>query len=391
MLLFFIIFIFFILHIQFLLRNIFFGLDEVSYFQFVIKYVFDRAVAIQSLQFSILCVFCFAVCYKIFYKTPRVLSTKNRNNLKFKLYAHELLLMNVVGIALIIYMLSVISLSNFNYSAMTQIREGNGFIFELRMIFLLVFSHISLNVHWRDLFSDRKYKLARRVFAGYFIAVILFQARSAVFEIVAVVVFSQLMWSGDRVKYKYIFILIGLLLVPNLIVLGRLGIPEKSSELISGLFSFEYTVLINNFLSAAIDSTYRQEGGITFFPTLMLLVPSPLRDLLGIVVTKSNYYSDLSAAAGVGGGGFSLLAEMYSNFGWMSLVVFGLFGSLIGYLNKRASRVGFVGLLDASAPLIYAAFVLAFRNDFGVFVKYGVQLILISLFLRFAFKLRIGK
>lgn len=378
MLLFFIFFIFFILHIQFLLRNIFFGLDELNYFQFVIKYGFDRGIAIQSLLFSLACMFSFSVCYKLFYRKRRKLSVDTKGDVNSIVSRRELFSLNIMGIMMIAYILVVIGLANFDYSVMTQIREANGFIFELRMIFLLLISHILLNVPWRNLLRLRELKTARWVVLVYIICTLLFQARSATFEVVSIIAFSQLVWAGDKVKIKYIVIVMGMLLVPNLIVLGRLGIPEEPGEFINGIFSFEYSILINNFLSAAILSGSDMLGDISFIPSLQLLIPSPLRDLFGIAVVKSSFYADLSDEANVSGGSFSLLAEMFSNFGWFSLVIFGLLGAFIGYWNSRAARVGFVSILYSSAPLLYAALVLAFRNDFGIFLKYSIQVLIVS-------------
>ncbi len=383
MLLFFVIFIFCILHVQFLLRNIFFGLDELTYFNFTIKYGFTREVAIQSLLFSIACAVSFAIGYKIFNRKRKSIPADTMRYINFKFPNGELLLVKVMGIMMITYMLAVIGLANFDYTSMTQLRESNGFIFELRMIFLLLVSHILLNLPLRQVFLERKLKTVRWIVIIYFLCTILFQARSAVFELIAIIAFCHLMWEGDKVKIKYVVIVFCMMLVPNLIMLGRLGIPENTQDLIAGLFSFEYSVLINKYLSEAISAGSNLRGEVTFLSSLMLLIPSPLRDLFGLVVVKSAYYVDLSTAIEAFGGGFSMLAEMYSNFGWLAVVVFGLLGSLIGHLNSRAARVGFVSISYALAPLCYIAFILSFRNDFGVFIKYILQLFGVAFFLRF--------
>lgn len=391
MLLFFVLFIFFILHIQFLLQNIFLGLDEVAYFQFTINYWFNREVAIQSLFFSLACALSFAGCYKLFYRNRRraLVVTEALINLKFG--RGELILVNVMGIMMIAYMSALIILAKFDYGIITQLRESNGFIFELRMVFLLLLAHIFLNVPWKQVLLLRELKSIRWIVLVYFFCTVLLQVRSAVFELVAIIVFSQLMWAGDKVKIKYIVFMLSAMLIPNLIVLGRLGIPEKPLDLIRGLFSFEYSILINNFLSTAINSGAGAVREISFISSLQLLIPSPLRDLFGLAVVKSSYYTNISNSADVQGGGFSLLAEMYSNFGWISVFVFGLLGTLVGHLNSRAARVGGVNITYSLAPLLYASFILAFRNDFGVFLKYAVQLFLIAFFLNLVFRRRLGK
>jgi hypothetical protein len=387
MLLFFVLFIFFILHIQFLLRNIFFGLDELTYFQFIIKFGFDREIAIQSLNFTLACALCFAFCYKLFYRKHRrfIVGTSEQ---VFRVSRIKLLLINGMGLMMIIYMLALIGLSNFDYGAMTLMRESSGFIFELRVIFLLLISHILLNLPWKEALLLKELRAARWIVLTYLICTLIFQARSAVFELVAVVAFTQLMWAGDKVKFKYVVFVFGAMLVPNLIVLGRLGMPDDFGELIDGLFSFEYSILINKFLSAAIYLGSEVNGEASFIPSLMLLIPSPLRDLLGVAVIKSSYYADVSAAADARGGGFSLLAEMFSNFGWYAPLVFGAIGLILGIVFSKAEKVGNVGFVGATAPLLYVAFVLAFRNDFGVFLKYVVQLFLIAFIFHLVLKRR---
>lgn len=390
MLLFFVLFIFFILHVQFLLRNIFLGVDELNFFHFTMNYGFTREVAIESLLFSLSCAIAFAVGYILFYRKRKVFSGI-RVEAYSKVPHRELLMLNTMGIMMITYLLVVMTSANFDYTAMVQIRETSGFIFELRMIFLLLLSHVLLNVPFKHLLMLRQFKPSIVIIFIYFICVLLFQARSAAFELGAVIAVSQLMWMGDKIKLKYIVFVFCVMLVPNLIVMGRLGVPGNFSELMSGLFSFEYSIVVNKFLSAAIDSGVETVQGISFVPSLQLLIPSPLRDLFGISVEKSGYYADIADAIDFHSGGFSLLAEMLSNFGWYAPLFFGAIAILLGRMFSRAARVGNVDLISATAPLLYVAFVLAFRNDFGVFLKYVVQLFLIAFIFNFALKLRLGK
>lgn len=369
------------LHILFLIQNIFFGVDEGNFFGFTITYGFSRDIAYQSLLFSLACAISFAVGYKLLYRNHRRPGTGMETIGRTVLARNELLVLNTVGLLMIAYMLVVIGLSNFNYTTMVAIRESSGFIFELRIIFLLLLSHVVLNHTWKQLWTLRKLKVARRVVLLYFICLLLFQARSAVFELVAIIAYSYLVRSGDKVKLKYLVILIATMIVPNIIILGRLGVPKDPHELINGLFSSEYAIIFNNFLSAAIASGSQVLHGLSFLASLQLLIPSPVRDALGMAVVKSDYYTDLAAAANVGGGGFSLLAEMYSNFGWFSLGVFGLLGTFVGHWNSRATRAGVISIKYSAAPLLYIAVALSFRNDFGVFLKYSIQLLVVSWFL----------
>ena len=391
MLLFFILFIFFILHVQFLLRNILFGTDQATFFYFNISYLFDQATSQKALLFTLACAASFAVGYLLLYRR-RKLSTVNMSaEVNLKSCRGELYTLNFAGLVQVVYGVIQLLNSGFSYNVMAEAKMDFGIVFELRIFFLILLAHLLLNVPWIQVIKRRELRLTRWVVIAYFIITLLGQARSGLFEIAAIILVTQLMWIGDKVKFKYVLFVVGALLVPNLIVLGRLGAIDDLGLLIDGLFSFEYSILFNNMLSAAIDSGGITNGSLSFVPSLLLIVPSFVRAMFGLEVVKSSYYVDLSAAADVRGGGFSLLAEMFSNFGWFAPLVFGAIGILLGRAFSRAARVGGVDFFGATAPLLYVAFVLAFRNDFGVFLKYVVQLYLIALFFRFAFKNRLGK
>ena len=370
------------LHIQFVLRYIFFGVTELSFFQFVITYDFTRDIAIIGLIFTIASAYSFAICYMFFYKKDNIIDEYHIIRIK----KIELLALNITGSLMILYMMIVIYLAKFDYIAMTVIRENNGFIFELRLIYLIFLSYILLNIPIKDFLKYKKYRTTVAIMLIYLLSALAFQARAVVFEFFVIFLFSQLMWFGDKVKIKYVVIMFISMILPNLIVLGRLGIPDNSWDLIAGIFSFEYSMEINNFLSAAIQDIDLLTEHISLTSTLYLLIPSIIRDFLDISLIRPSYYREISISAGNGGGGFSLLADMYLNFGWYSPVIFGLFGSLIGRLNYLATKVGFVSLRYAGAPLIYSCFILTLRNDLGVFLKYTFQVILIMWVLHIIFR-----
>ena len=377
MLLLFVIFIFVLLHVQFFVRNIFFGVDESTFFTFTVRYIFERDIAIASLWFSIICTAAFALGYWAAYgkrqpvKLGDAFAAHKRSPTPLGALAAAGMLQVVAG-------LYVVVTSRFQYQAIAETLESSGFMFELRVLYLVLLSHLMLNVPLADILQLRRYRSVLYVLGGYIVSTLLLQQRSRLFEVAAITLFTQLMWAGDKVKLKY-FAVVGLaLLAPNVIVLGRLGWPENFSALVDGLFSFEYTILFNNLLSAAIDAGPQTAGGFTFTPSLGLMLPSPIRALFGIDVQKSEYYGDLADIAQIKNGGFSLLAEMFTNFGWASpLVLLGL-GLMIGRFNRSVSRVGRVSVMAAAAPLFYTAFILAFRNDFGVFLKYVLQLLVVA-------------
>ena len=382
MLLAFIVIIIFLLHIQFYVRNIMLGTDEGTYFIFTIRYLFDRATSIDALYFSTGCLVCFAAGYLITHHRRHGISPSAKYQ-PVAIYSLPMWPLVAAGMLQILASFTLAVQVGFNYQAIAEQLEKVGFIFELRVVFLLFISHLLLNVPLKDVIKSNRYRAARITVYLYIIAMLLLQVRSRVFEIGAVLAFTHLMWQGDRLKLKYFFFLGIALIVPNIIVLGRLGWPDDTAMLIDGVFSFEYSVLFNNLLSASIEAGPNTTGSFTFTPSLGLLLPSPIRALLGIDVVKSDYYYDLSQVANIGNGGFSLLAELYTNFGWYALPVLGGAGALIGWLNGGAMRVGRASMLTSAAPLLYAAFILAFRNDMGVFIKYSIQLLLIAIILNY--------
>ena len=104
---------------------------------------------------------------------------------------------------------------------------------------------------------------------------------------------------------------------------------------------------------------------------------------------KIEYFIHVSNLAKVSGGGFSLMAQLYSDFQWGAVFVFYALGLLIGWLNRGAYKVGNVGMFFASSPLVYSMFVLSLRNDFGVMSKYMIQVLILSLVLSFLYRVRI--
>jgi len=379
MLLAFVLLILVLLHIQFFVRHILFGTDEVTYFIFTIRYMFDHNVAVASLQFAVACTGAFALGYLVAHRMGRVGLRGWTPPTAGTGYALPLWPLVTAGLLQVVAAFSIVIQSGFTYQLIAEQLEQASFIFELRVVYLLLLSHLLLNVRLRALLTSRRYRAARAITYLYIVTALLMQARSRVFEVAAVLAFAQLMWEGDQLRLKYFSLLGVALIAPNIIVLGRLGWPQDFATLVDGIFSFEYTVLFNNLLSAAIEAGPNVHGAYTFTSSLGLLLPSPIRSLFGIEIVKSDYYSDLAEAADIRNGGFALLAELFTNFGWGAIWVLCALGALVGFLNARALRVGHAVMLTSVAPLLYTAFILAFRNDLGVFIKYAIQLLIIAM------------
>ncbi len=380
MLLFFLIALIFVLHIQFLIRNLVFDTYDINFFQFTQSYMFDRTIATESLLFVSFCTLAFALGYRYTYKR-RIL-----NNLGTADHGQSLdnisKLYSIFGLSQAAANLILSAISGFQYQAIAETLESSAFIFELRIIFLICFAFIVLNIPPKTLWRDPAYRTFRIIFFIYTVSIIILQSRSRIFELFSIPLFAYLMWNGDKIKWRYISVLLLALVIPNIIVLGRLGLPGSFGDLLSGLFSVEYSVVLNNFLGGAIEGRYSVHEPLTFLKSLWLIIPSPIRNLLGIEVIKSDAYDALVRIADVRNGGYSMMAEMFQNFGWFSIPVFGGMGYAIGSLNRRAAAVGSVPIIAAAAPLIYAAFFVTLRNDFGVFLKFTVQAFVIAYLLR---------
>lgn len=123
--------------------------------------------------------------------------------------------------------------------------------------------------------------------------------------------------------------------------------------------------------------------GATIYEGFKLVVPSFLRTPLGIKRDETTI-RELAEDADVFGGGFSIMAEMYINWKWASPLFFLIYGLYFGgndnrWFNKKGLR-----MLDCTAPLIYAYFILSFRNDAAVFIKLLIQVTLVATFLQLA-------
>lgn len=399
MLLVFVIFTFYIMHIHFLLQYIIWDIAGADFFIYYVPYRYSREVALETLLFCVSCAVVFVVGY---YLSKRAFLTrlprsqeklKNENHFEKSIRFANLFL--AIQISLGLYALAV---NGLNYAAIFHFKMSMNFLYESRMVALLLLSYVLLNTPPKEWLSNKKYRLTAVLFSLYFVLSVLMQSRSVIFECAAVVGFCWLMWQGNRVKIKYLAVCLCAVFIPNLIAIPRFGGELDWQTMIDGIFSFEYAVSINNILSSAIANKEPPYLMDIFVSIPSLLIPSPVRNLFGIGITPGrggDYYWFIIQDANVLGGGFSLLAEMYMKLGWWGgISMFALMGLLIGKLVRGALNVGRVELLYASAPLIYSSFIIAFRNDFTTLAKYAIQLLLIAVimnyFLRFSIRRRVG-
>jgi len=390
MLLLFIIFVFYMMHIHFLLRNIFGDVSGGHFFNLYVPYTFSRDVALETLVFSVSCAVAFVIGYIFSNCALDKRSAKSGMKLISEKYLNESIRYVNIFLALQIGLgLYAICVAGLNYSAIHHLKLSMTFVFESRMVTLLLVSFVYLNTPPQEWLKEKRLRLTAILLALYFIISVLSQSRSVVFECAAVIGFCWLMWHGNKVKIRYLVILLFAILVPNLIVLPRFGGALDRQTKIAGIFSFEYTVLMNNTVSSAIANNHPPLLVDFFISIPSLLIPSPLRNVLGTGITGGvapDYFEFIVEDARISGGGFSLLAEMYMNLGWWGILMFVFLGFLIGKFIKGASRVGGVDLLYAAAPLMYAQFIITLRNNFTTFAKYSIQAILVAMIMKFILK-----
>ena len=383
---------FYIMHVHFLLKNIFWGVSGEKFFIWFVPYRFSCDVAWGALVFGGSCAAAFVIGYVIsscaLYNHSvkpggKVISDKD---IRKAVWCSNIFLAAQIGFA--IFLISKVGL---NYSALFDLKMSMSFLSEIRMVPLLLVSFVYLNKPPSEWLKGKGLKFSAIMLTLYFIVSVLMQSRSVVFEFAMIFAFSWLMWQGNKIKIRYIIIVLCAMIIPNLMVMPRFGGELDWQTIIAGIFSFEYTVVLSNIVSSAIAQNQPPLLVDFFIGIPSRVIPSFLRNVLGIGITPGtggDYYWTVLCDAGVYGGGYSLLGEMYINLGWWGILMFTLFGFSAGKFIKGASRVGSVSLLYATAPLIYAHFLLAFRNDFGTFAKASIQIILLAIIMNFVLRIR---
>mgnify|MGYP006195986819 CR=1 FL=1 len=79
------------------------------------------------------------------------------------------------------------------------------------------------------------------------------------------------------------------------------------------------------------------------------------------------------------------------DFRWIAPIVLLLLGCLIGRAIGQGRFSGRVSIRSSVGPLLYGGFLMAVRNDFGVLLKYSIQLFIVAFVLNYIVKTRLGK
>jgi hypothetical protein len=274
-----------------------------------------------------------------------------------------------------------------NYHEMVRVRQSMNFLIELRVFPLIAFSYILQFISKR---TYKRYSYDLTLFGILIALFVIVQARSLLVEVGCILAYYFCKRNKNKIKIKYIVILYILSILPNVVVLGRLSAEQadlSSVETWKNLFTYEYTVIFNNIVAEVIYSTKEIPYFSTILTSFGLMIPSFIREMLGITIDKEMINS-IANDAGVFGGGFSLFAELYLNFGWFALAVFFLLGSYLGNLDKKWFCAKRIKLKEAIIPLIYSYIVLGLRNDLGVTIKQIIQIYVVVMIINIILRIK---
>lgn len=390
MLLLFIIFVFYICHIHFLLKFLFLGVSEATFFYQTTVYQYNEDVALTSLYIVLSSLVFFIIGYKTYYRKKRVSVIYNSITLDFKIFKSEIFVMNFFAILVSTYMLSIYILGDGIYGKMVPIKADTRYLLELRIFYLILLSHLFFNISFKNFFFSRKLIFTRIIFLSYIIVIILFQARSLLFEILCVCLIPILLRNGDKIRLKYCIILVVCsIFIPNILILYRTNFNLYDTSLFNILTSIEYSIILNKYLGSAITFGNLNQDIYSFF-RLYVIIPGPLRNYFELNFNHQDMLQ-IVENSGVKGGSFSIIAQIYVAIGWWILLYFFIIGLLLGNYFKKGRNIGYIPIHHAISPLIFSAFILSIRNDIGPFLKSILYIILFSLLLSGLFRNTVAK
>lgn len=368
-----ILFIFYLLHLDFLIRNLIFDTNSATFFGYELLFDFSKDDVVIAIFISVL----FILSFYMGFKSSYFLSFHRKTNSQILNISSTRFFVGLFEVTLlipIIYILSSIIQNGLDYGRLTSNRAVSGFFLELRIIPLILLSYIILNFSLTEVIKKRIFRRSIILLGIYFCLLILYQVRSLIFELAIIFLFRFIKINNDRFSLRYLWIIPFCIVIPNIIVLHRLGYPPFN---LIDLLSFEYSIILNKFLITAVNSRELFHNQISNLDQLLLLIPSPLRALFDLDATQNAFFNDFSSFSGVSGGGFSLLAQLFTSYGYLSMGIMFVLGIFLGHFRLKMLKTNF-SLIYSITPLLYGAFILSLRNDFMVFVKYSIQLLILA-------------
>ncbi|MTC52613.1 hypothetical protein GKR56_05025 [Providencia alcalifaciens] len=377
-------FVLFLLHILSYFYWLYNGSLDYVFFGSLIKYPYSDQIIKETYAFN----FMIFLSYLLGLFLAKLLYKKKKNktitmpSLSLSLSLKERLFSRILLFFLYSYI--IINFSTFfsswgNYANINKIKESYNFIFEFRVLINIFFlyiilNHIKLSMHLKIL----------TLF--YFFSICVLQARSIIFEFLFIIAIPFLI--TKKINLKIFLFLCITPFIPNLIVAFRFVNTYSITEIINYLFSFEYLTLFNLIVSEAIlkySDMHEFLLGSSYSNSIALVIPSFIRDIFDISVDSNIEIDAVRYSAGVHGGGFSLIGELFMNFGYYSVIFVFLYSIIMNSFLYRIvwkySSYMKISLIECIVPLILIMTILSLRNDTSPLIKYTIQLLLISGFI----------
>lgn len=368
-------FVFFLLHILSYFYWLYHGNLDYIFFGSIIKYPYTEEIIKQTYTLNLMIFLSYMLgmlLAKSLYKKKKIPKI-TPYVIKEKFFSHILISL--------LYIFIVINFSVFisswgNYANINEIKQSYNFIFELRVLINILFlfiilNHIKISAHLKILTFF------------YFISICALQARSIIFEFIFTVTIPFLI--TKKINLKIFLLLCIAPFIPNLIVAFRFINTYSITEILNYLFSFEYLTLFNLIVSEVIlrySDAHDFLLGSSYSNAIALVIPSFIRDIFDISINPNVEIDAVRYAAGVHGGGFSLVGELFMNFGYYSIIFVFLYSIIVNSFLYRIilkySSYMKISFIECIIPLILIMTILSLRNDTSPLIKYTIQLLIIS-------------
>jgi hypothetical protein len=318
-------------------------------------------------------------------KNTVIKSHLSGSNLSLKKIKYTYLFFGIIFLATFV---PLVLESDLNYWRLDEIRKQNFALFELRVvIYLIIIFQFSRT---RRLVPVNKIEAV--IYIVFCLILLLFQARSVVLEVIILVVILGT-YSADnfRLNSRVLFLLCVLPFLPNIFVFARLGFYDNFNDNLQQFFRFEYLSIFNLMQFEYIENLHLYDFNFPLIDSLGILLPSVLRDLLGINIIKSNFYELLAIKSQVTFGGMSLPVELAVNFGLFSVILVFCVSYMLGLMRNtfvqriHTDRFSFI---LATYPILVSYLIISLRNDLGVLIKQVVYLFIIGLALEILRRVR---
>lgn len=360
-----------LVHVLFCFMYLVFDVKSQDFAGQKIEFVFDEKSVYQILTISLISILAMIAAFI----TPLKITFRNRNLKRKRVEAGFYLF----AIPLLIFLFYKIISSGGNYGIMATEREKYSFLIELRIIpYLLFIQYASQN------YISMRHLVKFLTFIAV-LALILFQARSLLVEVIIIMMCLRLRQKNDKFQMKYYLIAFCFVPLSNISIALRSG--YSLDKYISEMFKFEYLIIFNNIVAAAMKFEFNQK--IDWIKErIFLILPSPIRKIIGIENPSNEMFLDVSAAANLTSGGFSYLANSYILFGYYSAIFLYLIYLTVEIVRRNYFLSKVDNYLSYSFPLMLSCVLLAIRNDAGVLLKQLIQIIIIAMIMNMISRVR---